>query len=55
MSWKYPEKYIKAYIFFIIQWIEFKFENSKCIRIYLKNIYKKNNMTWKLSSNVELL
>jgi hypothetical protein len=24
---KCPEKYIKAYIFFIIQWIEFKFEN----------------------------
>ena len=23
---KCPEKYIKAYIFFIIQWIEFKFE-----------------------------
>ena len=26
---KCPEKYIKAYIFFIIQWIEFKFENVK--------------------------
>jgi hypothetical protein len=24
-----PEKYIKAYIFFIIQWIEFIFENLK--------------------------
>ena len=26
---KCPEKYIKAYIFFIIQWIEVKFENVK--------------------------
>ena len=42
MSWKYPEKYIKAYIFFIIQWIEFKFENVKYISIYLTNILKKN-------------
>jgi hypothetical protein len=25
MSWKCPEKYIKAYIFFIMQWNEFKF------------------------------
>ena len=41
MSWKYPEKYIKAYIFFIIQWIEFKFENVKYISIYLTNIFKK--------------
>jgi hypothetical protein len=36
---KCPEKYIKAYIFFLInQWIEFKFENVKYISIYLKNI-----------------
>ena len=35
---KCPEKYIKAYIFFIIQWIEFKFENVKYISIYLTNI-----------------
>ena len=35
---KCPEKYIKAYIFFIIQWIEFKFDNVKYISIYLKNI-----------------
>ena len=48
MSWnvvkidlKCPEKYIKAYIFFIIQWIEFKFENVKYISIYLTNIKKK--------------
>ena len=34
---KCPEKYIKAYIFFIIQWIEFKFENVKYISIYLTN------------------
>ena len=61
MSWKCPEKYIKAYIFFIIQWIEFKFENLKYISIYLTNIEKKNkkkiilggnNLTWKLSWNV---
>ena len=42
MSWKCPEKYIKAYIFFFLffinQWIEFKFENVKYISIYLKNI-----------------
>ena len=39
---KCPEKYIKAYIFFLInQWIEFKFENVKYISIYLKNIKKK--------------
>jgi hypothetical protein len=37
---KCPEKYIKAYIFFIIQWIEFKFENLKYISIYLTNIEK---------------
>ena len=41
MSWKCPEKYIKVYIFFIIQWIEFKFENVKYISIYLTNIKKK--------------
>jgi hypothetical protein len=35
---KCPEKYIKAYIFFIIQWIEFKFENVKYISIYSTNI-----------------
>ena len=35
-----PEKYIKAYIFFILQWIEFKFENLKYISIYLTNIEK---------------
>jgi hypothetical protein len=29
-----PEKYIKAYIFFIFQWIESKFENLKYINIY---------------------
>jgi hypothetical protein len=42
MSWKCPEKYIKAYIFFyfiiINQWIEFKFETVQYISIYLKNI-----------------
>ena len=32
---KCPEKYLKAYIFFIIQWIEFKFENLKYISIYM--------------------
>jgi hypothetical protein len=37
---KCPERYIKAYIFFIIQWIEFKFENLKYISIYLTNIEK---------------
>jgi hypothetical protein len=60
MSWKCPEKYIKVYIFFIIQWIEFKFENVKYISIYLTNIEKKikkiflggNNLTWKLSWNI---
>ena len=42
MSWNVLEKYIKAYIFFIIiQWIEFKFENVKYISIYLTNIKKK--------------
>jgi hypothetical protein len=41
MSWKCPEKYIKVYIIFIIQWIEFKFENVKYISIYLTNIKKK--------------
>jgi hypothetical protein len=35
---KCPEKYIKAYIFVIIQWIEIKFENVKYISIYLTNI-----------------
>ena len=35
---KCPEKYIKAYIFFIIQWIEFKFGNVIDISIYLKKI-----------------
>ena len=30
---KCPEKYIKVYIIFIIQWIEFKFENTKYISI----------------------
>ena len=41
------EKYIKAYIFFfIIQWIEFKFENVKYISIYLTN-FKKNIFRWK--------
>ena len=38
MFWKCPEKYIKAYIFFIIRWIEFKFGNVIDISIYLKNI-----------------
>ena len=38
---KCPEKYIKAYIFFIIQWIEFKFENVKYVIICLTNIQKK--------------
>jgi hypothetical protein len=38
---KCPEKYIKAYIFFIIQWIEFKFENPKYISIYVTIIFKK--------------
>jgi hypothetical protein len=40
MTWKCPEKYVKAYIFFLIinQWIEFKFENAKYISIYLTNI-----------------
>jgi hypothetical protein len=48
---KCPEKYIKAYIFFIIQWIAFKFENLKYISIYLTNIEEKkhflggNNLT----------
>ena len=41
MSWKCPEKYIKAYILFIIQWIEFKFENLKYISIYVTIILKK--------------
>ena len=47
---KCPEKYIKAYIFLIIQWIEFKFENVKYISIYLTNIkneINKNNFRWK--------
>jgi hypothetical protein len=35
LTWKCPEKYIKAYIFFIIQWIEFTFENLKYISIYV--------------------
>jgi hypothetical protein len=35
---KCPEKYIKAYIFFIIQWIELKFGNVIDISNYLKNI-----------------
>ena len=35
---KCPEKYIMAYIFFIIQWIEFKFENVKYTSIYSTNI-----------------
>ena len=39
---KCPEKYIKAYISFIIQWIELKFENVNYISIYLTNIYKTN-------------
>jgi hypothetical protein len=39
---KCPEKYIKAYIIFIIQWTEFKFENVKYISIYLTNIKKEN-------------
>ena len=39
---KCPEKYIKAYIFFIIQWIEFKFKNVKYISIYVTNIKKIN-------------
>ena len=42
---KCPEKYIKAYIFFIIQWIEFKFGNAIDISIYLKNILGGNNLT----------
>ena len=55
---KCSEKYIKVYIFSIIRWIEFKFENVKYISIYLTNIFKKklkniilggNNLTWKLS------
>ena len=47
---KCPEKYIKAYIFFfIIQWIEFKFENVKYIGICLTNIKKeiKKKIRWK--------
>ena len=48
MSWKCPEKYIKAYIFFIIQWIEFKFENVKYNSIYLTNIKKEiKKKKWK--------
>jgi hypothetical protein len=31
---------MKAYIFFIIQWIEFKFKNLKYISIYVMNIKK---------------
>jgi hypothetical protein len=34
----YPERYIGAYIFFIVQWIGFKFEGVGCIGIYLTNI-----------------
>jgi hypothetical protein len=37
MSWKCPEKYIKAYIFVIMGCIEFKFGNVIDISIYLKN------------------
>ena len=48
MSWKCSEKYRKAYIFFIFQWIEFKFENVKYISIYLTNILKKWNFQVKL-------
>ena len=51
MSWKCPEKYIKCYIFFIFQWIEFKFENVKYISIYLTNIIWPENcheMSWKV-------
>jgi hypothetical protein len=39
---KCPEKYIKAFIFFIFQWIEFKFENVKYISIYLTNFKIEN-------------
>jgi hypothetical protein len=38
MSWKCPEKYIKAYIFVIMRWIEFKLGNVIDISIYLKII-----------------
>jgi hypothetical protein len=40
---KCPEKYIKAYIFFIIKWIEFKFE-------YLKYMTCHDNFQVKLFS-----
>ena len=48
---KCPEKYIKAYIFFIIQWIEFKFGNVIDISIYLKNIKNKISKTIFLGGN----
>jgi hypothetical protein len=35
---KCSERYIGAYIFFIVQWIGFKFEGVGCIGIYLTNI-----------------
>jgi hypothetical protein len=64
LTWmKCPEKYIKAYIFFIIQWIEFKFENFKYSSIYLKNIKKfiifffffgGNNLTCKFHDNFQV-
>ena len=38
---KCPEKYIKTYIVFIIQWIEFKFENGQSIG-YETTLLRKN-------------
>jgi uncharacterized membrane protein len=35
---KCSERYIGAYIFFIVQWIGFNFEGVGCIGIYLMNI-----------------
>jgi hypothetical protein len=35
-----------AYIFFIIQWLEFKFGNVIDISIYLKNILKNISKLW---------
>jgi hypothetical protein len=35
---KCSERYIGAYIFFIVQWFGFKFEGVGCIGIYLTNI-----------------
>jgi hypothetical protein len=50
-----PEKYIKAYIFFIFQWIECKFENEQNRRIERPKNDGKKKWTYEGFENVKYI